>query len=62
VGVGGDVETADSEELRLAESLDSPIPSFITEEIVLRIPGAVEDDRFLAGTLGISFPGNSCRN
>jgi len=62
LGDGGEDSTReDSEEVRLAVSLDSPAFSLV-DEIVLRPVGAAEEVRFLAGRWGISFPGNSCRS
>jgi hypothetical protein len=58
---GEDATKEDSEELRLAVSLDSP-PLSMAEVTILLIVGAAEEVLFLAGRRGISFPGNSLRN
>ena len=58
---GGVDDTVDSEELRLVLSDSTPF-SFSPEEVVSGILRAIDAVRFLAGSRGISFPGNSSRN
>jgi len=52
----------ESDDVILALSLVSPPFPFNAEERVFRIPGATAALLFLAGTRGISFPGNSSLN
>jgi hypothetical protein len=62
---GGDIrglEAEDSEEVTLAVSLVASPLSNAAATVVRRPGGAAVEDLFLAGSLGISLPANSCRN